>query len=74
MKPLSFLLIFVMPVAVLLAFLALAYFDRRQFGGAKTAGFIRRNGWPVSLYLILGVGIWMLVLIVFPQLYMVDDS
>ena len=74
MKPMSFVLIFVMPVAVLLAFLALAYFDRRQFGGAKTAGFIKRNGWPVSLYLILGVGIWMLVLIVFPQLYMVDYS
>ncbi len=74
MKPLSALFIFGMPVAVLLAFVAMAWFDRRQDAGAKTAGFIERNGWPVSLYLILGVGIWMLFLIVFPQLYMVDYS
>jgi spermidine/putrescine transport system permease protein len=74
MKPLSALLIFGLPIAIILAFYALAYFDRRNHTGPKTAGFIARNGWPVSVYLTLGVGIWMLVLIVFPQLYMVDYS
>jgi spermidine/putrescine transport system permease protein len=74
MKPLSALLIFGLPIAVIVAFFALAYIDRRNQTGPKTAGFIARNGWPVSVYLTLAVGIWMLVLIVFPQLYMVDYS
>ena len=60
--------------AVLAVFLALALFDRRQASGQRAPGFIARNGWPVSIYLIVGVGVWMFVLIVFPQLYMVDYS
>ena len=74
MKPLSAILIFGLPVVVILGFLAMAAFDRRNASGPRTASFIERNGWPVSIYLILGVGIWMLVLIVLPQLYMVDYS
>jgi spermidine/putrescine transport system permease protein len=74
MKPLSAFFIFGMPILVLLTYCAMAWYERRQHLGPKTAGFIERNGWPVSTYLILGVGIWMFVLIVFPQLYMVDYS
>jgi spermidine/putrescine transport system permease protein len=74
MKPLSAVLIFGLPIAIIVTFLAMAYFDSRQHTGPKSPSFIQRNGWPVSLYLILGVGIWMLILIVFPQLYMVDYS
>jgi spermidine/putrescine transport system permease protein len=74
MKPLSALFIFGLPLAILIVFCAMAFFECRQDHGPRTAGFIARNGWPVSTYLILAVGMWMLFLIVFPQLYMVDYS
>jgi spermidine/putrescine transport system permease protein len=74
MKPLSALLIFGLPIAVIAAFAVMAWRDARRHTGPKTASFIQRNGWPVSIYLIAAVGIWMLILIVFPQLYMVDYS
>lgn len=74
MKPASAFFIFGLPLLILAAFVALAYFDRRQAVNAETPGFVARNGWPVSLYLILAVGLWMFFLIVFPQLYMVDYS
>ena len=74
MKPLSAALIFGLPIAIIVVFLALAKIEARKETGTKTASFIERNGWPVALYLTVGVGIWMLVLIVFPQLYMVDYS
>ena len=72
MNPLSAVLIFGLPVVTLVTFWAMAVYERRHATGPKTQTFIERNGWPVSTYLILGVGIWMLVLIVLPQLYMVD--
>ena len=74
MNPLSAVLIFGLPVVTLVTFWAMAVYERRHATGPKTQTFIERNGWPVSTYLILGVGIWMLVLIVLPQLYMVDYS
>lgn len=74
MKPLSALFIFGLPIVTILAFFVMAQWERRSATGPKTPGFIQRNGWPVSTYLILGVGIWMLILIVFPMLYMVDYS
>jgi spermidine/putrescine transport system permease protein len=74
MKPLSALFIFGLPLLTILAFWALSRAERRVANGPKAPAFIQRNGWPVSLYLILAVGIWMLVLIVFPQFYMVDYS
>ncbi len=74
MKPLSALFIFGLPLLTILAFWALSRAERRTAHGPKAPTFVQRNGWPVSLYLILAVGIWMLVLIVFPQFYMVDYS
>ncbi len=74
MKPLSAALIFGLPIVVLCAFIAMALIDARRHMGPGTPSFIQRNGWPVSIYLIAAVGIWMFVLIVFPQLYMVDYS
>jgi spermidine/putrescine transport system permease protein len=74
MKPLSAFLIFGLPVIVILGFWVMAIFDRSNATGPRTPTFIERNGWPVSIYLIFAVGFWMLVLIVLPQLYMVDYS
>ena len=36
--------------------------------------FVRRNGAGLSLYVLLAVGFWMFVLIVLPQLFMLDFS
>ena len=52
----------------------MAIIERRNATGPRSPTFIERNGWPVAIYLIVAVGFWMLVLIVLPQLYMVDYS
>jgi spermidine/putrescine transport system permease protein len=74
MNAVSALFIFGLPIAVLATFAALAYLESRSHTGPKQPSFIERNGWPVSIFLIAAVGFWMFVLIVFPQLYMVDYS
>ena len=37
-------------------------------------GFFARNGTPVAIFLIVAVGLWALVMIVLPSLYMIDYS
>ncbi len=63
--------------AVLLAILGLALIiivRRRAEGAPAATDFIRRNGLVVSLYLVGAVSLWIIVMIVLPQLYMVDFS
>ena len=74
MKPLSAFLIFGLPIVMIAALWAMAIIERRNATGPRSPTFIERNGWPVAIYLIVAVGFWMLVLIVLPQLYMVDYS
>lgn len=74
MKPLSAALIFGMPVLVILVYWAMARYERANATGPREPTFVERNGWPVSLFLIGAVGFWSLVMIVLPQLYMVDYS
>ncbi len=66
---------FIIP-AVLIAGLALILLLRRRTAGAPIYGygFIEKNGVVVATYLILAVGFWVLMMIVLPQLYMVDFS
>ncbi len=68
------LVIFGLPLALLLFFLASAHLERRRLGPAAPPGFFRRNGIAVGLYLIVAVGVWTVFAIVLPQLYMVDYS
>lgn len=42
--------------------------------GPSAAGFIQRNGLVVAIYLAAAVTLWIVVMIVLPQLYMVDFS
>jgi spermidine/putrescine transport system permease protein len=72
-NPFTATLIFALPFAVIVAFVAMAMLERRRVGAA-TPGFFQRNGTPVAMYLIIAVGFWALALIVLPQLYMVDYS
>ncbi len=67
-------LIFGGPIAILIAFLAAAFYERRFDGASAGPGFFARNGFPVATFLIIAVGFWIFFLIVFPQLYMVDYS
>jgi spermidine/putrescine transport system permease protein len=73
-NPLTAAFIFVIPLIVILAFLAMAFFERRRTGGAGEPGFFQRNGTPIAIFLIAAATFWALILIVFPQLYMVDYS
>jgi len=49
-------------------------FERRLAALPPRAGFFRRNGWPVGIYLILAVALWLLGMVVLPQLFMVELS
>jgi spermidine/putrescine transport system permease protein len=67
-------LIVLLPLLVIAAFWALSAMERRVAGHPGERNFFQRNGAAISLYLILAVGIWSLLMIVLPQLYMVDYS
>ena len=73
-NPITAAIIFLGPLAVVLAFVIAAAWERRRIGGAAEPGFFARNGAPVAIFLLVAVGFWALVLIVLPQLYMVDYS
>lgn len=74
MKPLSAFLIFGGPLLVIAVYWWLAMRDRKRANDPNHVTFFQRNGRPVGLYLMIGVGLWALVLIVLPMLYMVDYS
>jgi spermidine/putrescine transport system permease protein len=73
-NPLTAAFIFAIPLIVILAFLAMALIDRRRMAGVQAPGFFQRNGTPIAIFLIAAVVFWALILIVVPQLYMVDYS
>ena len=64
-------------LAVLLALLVAPYVQKRAdtvWGGVQAIRFVQRNGVAVSFYLVGAVLIWTVVMIVLPQLYMIDFS
>jgi spermidine/putrescine transport system permease protein len=67
-------LIPLIPVIVALIFWAMAMAERRAIGNAGQLGFFRRNGPIVSTYLLGAVGLWVVLMIVLPQLYMIEFS
>jgi spermidine/putrescine transport system permease protein len=66
--------LFLGPIAVIAVFWAMAARERRHAGHPGERGFVARNGAAISAYLLLAVGFWTLMMIVLPQLYMVDFS
>src|SRR5215475_8771574 len=48
--------------------------DRRNQRNAAAVGFFQRNGAVLSAYLLVAVGFWTIVIIVLPQLYMIEYS
>ncbi len=64
-------LVLALPLVVALGFWIAARLEGRAAG---TPSFVRRNGVAVAAYLVLAVGIWTVLLIVLPQLSMVELS
>ena len=64
-------------VVALVGTLAVVWVRQRAAGGPRALGFsafVQHNGIVVSAYLTIAVTIWVVMLIVLPQLYMVDFS
>jgi spermidine/putrescine transport system permease protein len=68
------MLIVLLPFLVIAVFWATAVMERRIAGHPGQRGFFERNGIAISIYLLAAIGIWILLMIVLPQLYMVDYS
>jgi spermidine/putrescine transport system permease protein len=73
-SPFTAALIFALPLIVIVGFVVMALIDRRRARAAGEPSFFQRNGTPVAIFLIAATAFWALILIVFPQLYMVDYS
>lgn len=67
-------LILALPLVIVAGFFLLSVLERRRLGSLAPVSFWRRNGIAVSTYLVLAVGLWTVIMIVLPQLYMIDLS
>jgi spermidine/putrescine transport system permease protein len=63
-----------LPVLVIAAFMAMAAVDRAHGRMPAGVGFFRRNGIVLSTYLVIAVGFWTILIIVLPQLTMIEYS
>lgn len=61
-------------VGVVVFYWAMARRERRRFANASYIGFVQRNGLALATFLVAAAAIWIVVLILLPQLYMVDYS
>jgi spermidine/putrescine transport system permease protein len=67
-------ILFFLPFAVIAVFALMAARDRRRNRDSGSLGFVQRNGVALSTYLLLAVGFWTIMIIVLPQLYMIEYS
>lgn len=67
-------LILALPLLVVAGFAILSLLERRRLGSLAPVSFWRRNGFAISAYLVIAVGLWTVLMIVLPQLYMIDLS
>jgi spermidine/putrescine transport system permease protein len=68
------LILFAGPFVVIAVYWAMAVVERRRAGNAADRTFVQRNGAVISTYLLVAVGFWAILMILLPQLYMVDFS
>lgn len=66
--------IIVLPFVLIALFWAMSARERRFANDPSQKGFVQRNGIVISTYLLVAVGFWVIMMIVLPQLYMVDYS
>jgi len=67
-------LLFAAPFVVIAIFWMMSARERRLANDPASKSFFKRNGAVISTYLILAVGFWIVLMIVLPQLTMVDFS
>lgn len=67
-------LILALPLLVTAGFVLFSLLERRRLGALAPVSFWRRNGLAISTYLVVAVGLWTVIMIVLPQLYMIDLS
>jgi spermidine/putrescine transport system permease protein len=61
-------------LSVVVFYWAMARRERQRFSSAAHVGFIDRNGFGLAVFLVAAATLWIVVMIVLPQLYMVDFS
>ena len=66
--------LFFLPFVVIAVFALMAARDRRREANSHRPGFFQRNGIALSTYLLVAVGFWTIMIIVLPQLYMIEYS
>jgi spermidine/putrescine transport system permease protein len=65
-------LLLLLPFVVVAVFWTSAAIERRR--GGRGPSFVRRNGTVIATYLVVAVGLWALLMIVLPQLSMIELS
>lgn len=67
-------IIIILPFLLIALFWAMAARERRLANDPSQKSFFQRNGAVISIYLLVAVGFWAIMMIVLPQLYMIDYS
>ena len=67
-------IIILLPFVLIALFWAMAARERRLANDPSRKSFFQRNGAVISTYLLVAVAFWAIMMIVLPQLYMVDYS
>lgn len=67
-------LLLIAPFAVIGVFWAMSVAERKRLNDPSVRSFFERNGAVISTYLIVAVGFWAILMIVLPQIMMVDYS
>ncbi|MGE4249837.1 MAG: ABC transporter permease [Parvibaculaceae bacterium] len=70
----SRLLVYLIPLLVIAAFVAMARYEKRFAHDPTHRGFFERNGTVLGIVFIALVAFWTLFLVVLPYLYMVQES
>src|ERR1044072_5810297 len=71
--PLSRLLVYLIPLAVIAVFMMMARYEKRFAHDPTHRGFFERNGTVLGIVFIALVAFWTLFLVVLPYLYMVQE-
>ncbi len=68
------ILLYVLPFVFIAAFWWMSARERRLANDPTAKSFLQRNGAAISIYLVVAVGSWAILMIVLPQLIMIDFS
>ena len=63
-----------LPFVLIALFWVMSMRERAALNDPSQKSFLQRNGALISVYLVVAVGFWAVMMIVLPQLYMVDYS